>query len=429
MNLPKNTFRKFKAGDPKAMDDVFQAFRRIVFFLITTILASQKDINSAYEATFQKAFQKKAEIQKSKDFQVFLFAIAKTEVTIRVEKTGTSLNLKSETSNDTSNPLDNLLPGSLSKKEKEVLGYRSAFQLSWKEISLLSGLPITEAKQAYFSAKKKVAKTSKIGKTNHQIRKSLFQKIDAISPLVLGFSKKEPRKVFAKPVAVFVVSGILLLALSSLWIYQANTPSPVHFINEQFTSFKDFALEAKSQEEQEKEGDLFLPDLSALSEDEKTYHLEGVEQQKNKDIWFLQANSTAKPVLQNRVAWVKLNKGEDFVLQFDRFFSLSATPLVWQNCDGYYSSDGVSSNYGASIFSPYYTSDMRSPLSETQFYLTQGDKNQPLASLQVPEEKGTSEDSDSQEKADVAAYNDVLRTKISLLKSKLLALYTKTYLG
>ncbi len=154
MKVTKETAKAFIAGDKKAIEEVYTAYHDLLYFVIFSYTKTKEDADDAYEETFLRLLNNKDAIKEPKALQSYLLLTAKS-VAIDIAKKNSKMEYLfsiEEEASPSSEPLDSLLPYTLSKEDKEIIGLRLVFSFSWNEISAILSKPISTLKKQYREA-------------------------------------------------------------------------------------------------------------------------------------------------------------------------------------------------------------------------------------------------------------------------------------
>ncbi|MBO5529008.1 MAG: sigma-70 family RNA polymerase sigma factor [Bacilli bacterium] len=166
MNVSKRTAKLFLQGDEDATSEVYYAYRKLLFFIISNYVDGEQDREDVYQEVFAKVFEHRCDCAKAEGLHYYLCQVAKTTAIDFGRKKSNKIYepFEEETvpSSGDSN-LDSYLDQfSLDPDERAIAGYRFGFGLSWKEIVDLTGIPMSTAKlrckQALGKIKKELEK-------------------------------------------------------------------------------------------------------------------------------------------------------------------------------------------------------------------------------------------------------------------------------
>lgn len=158
MNVSLQTATQFLKGEETAISEVYRAYRKLLYFIIATYVPSKEEAADVYQETFLKVLSKREELKNPAALHTYLCQSAKNCAIDYLKKKQTNLDPELEETlvGEENASLDSLLPFDLTPEEKAIAGYHLGFELSWKEISELTGIPVSTAKLRYASAKKKI---------------------------------------------------------------------------------------------------------------------------------------------------------------------------------------------------------------------------------------------------------------------------------
>ena len=161
MRVSKKIVQLFIEGDKEATGIVFEEYKNLLYFIISTYVSNPTDCDDLLSETFLKAMEHRKEINNTSSLKSYLSSIAKNEAMqfLRKKKEIVSENIDEiYGSNDKKNVLLDLFGPLLTNKETIVVYYRAVFSYSWKEIREETGIPESTAKLLYKNAKEKLRK-------------------------------------------------------------------------------------------------------------------------------------------------------------------------------------------------------------------------------------------------------------------------------
>jgi RNA polymerase sigma factor, sigma-70 family len=161
MNVSIRTATNFIRGDDVAAAEVYQAYRKLPYFIIVAYVKTKEDAEDVYQETFTRVLTNRSTIASPSALHSYLCQTARNCAIDCAKNKEENLNPEVEESlgENEPTPLESLLPLNLSVEEKTIAGYRIGFGLSWKEISELISIPMSTAKLHYHEAKKKIKET------------------------------------------------------------------------------------------------------------------------------------------------------------------------------------------------------------------------------------------------------------------------------
>ena len=164
MNVTNKTAKLFLEGDEEATAIVYKNYRSLLYFIIATYLNPKEDCDDVYQNVFMKILSKRNEVKDPSSLHSYLCAMAKNEAIDYAKKRSRELNsdlLEDICVVNEESQLDYFLPYDLTKEEKTIVGYRLTFDLPWKEVSELVGIPSATAKYRYAQAIDKIKRSLK----------------------------------------------------------------------------------------------------------------------------------------------------------------------------------------------------------------------------------------------------------------------------
>lgn len=158
MNVSKLTAKRFIDGDEGATVEVYQAYKRLLYFIIATYVDKMEDCDDVYQNVFLKILSKRGEISSPSSLHYYLCQTAKNEAIDYAKKSRheeTSDEME-EAIGESESALDYLLPYDLTQEEKAIVGYRVNFGFSHKEIAEMLGTSVPTVKRRYAEALRKI---------------------------------------------------------------------------------------------------------------------------------------------------------------------------------------------------------------------------------------------------------------------------------
>ena len=164
MNVTIKTAKLFLQGDEEAIASVYRSYRSLLYFIIATYLNQKEDCDDVYQNAFMKILAKRNEIKDPTSLHSYLCEVAKNEAIDYAKKLSRERStdaLEEICEDNQPTQLDYFLPYDLTKEEKTIVGYRLTFDLPWKEVSELVGIPSATAKYRYAQAIDKIKRSLK----------------------------------------------------------------------------------------------------------------------------------------------------------------------------------------------------------------------------------------------------------------------------
>ena len=159
MKVSLQTARNFLQGEQKAAEEVYDAYRKVMFFVLSSYLRNVEDIKDAYQEAFARLLEKRSEIKSPQNLQSYFNLIVRS-VGLDMAKKNKPEEMEEGYEVSSSDPvyLDDILPYDLTKEEKMILGGRIVIGYSWEEISSWLDVPISTCKLRYKQALQKARK-------------------------------------------------------------------------------------------------------------------------------------------------------------------------------------------------------------------------------------------------------------------------------
>ena len=163
----KKTISAFFAGEEWASRIVFERYKRLIYFSISTILREKTDIDDAYQEALLRLFANKPEfVNNDSGLACYLVKAAKSVALDMARRSSSSLVFdtteeKCDEPPTASYIISKHLPPTLSETEGEVIAYRATFALSFREISEIMGIPKTTVKRIYRTSMGRIRKENR----------------------------------------------------------------------------------------------------------------------------------------------------------------------------------------------------------------------------------------------------------------------------
>lgn len=157
MNVSEKTAKRFLLGDPNATNEVYGAYKNLLFFVISTYLSQKEDVEDAYQETFLRILASRDRVVSPKALHGYLLTTAK-HVALDMAKAQKGIEPFDEDAAEDvpQGKLDDLLPYDLPFLDRQIIGYRLVFGLPWDEVVDLTGCPMSSAKLRYRQALEKI---------------------------------------------------------------------------------------------------------------------------------------------------------------------------------------------------------------------------------------------------------------------------------
>lgn len=162
MEVSSQVAQAFLKGDPKAVEQVYVAYRRLLYFVIVTIVKNEEDANDVFEELFVSFLSEKARPEDPQRLSSYLTQSAHNAAINFAKKRDALIDYSDlmdvygEEEQDNSY-LQSLLEG-LSDLENIVFTYKIVYDFSFRDISALTGIPRMSVHRLYREALKKAHK-------------------------------------------------------------------------------------------------------------------------------------------------------------------------------------------------------------------------------------------------------------------------------
>jgi len=156
------TAKAFLSGDRAATSEVYLAYRRLLYFIIVSVVKNQEDANDVFDDVFTHLLEEPPKLQDPKKLQSYLCTAARHSAISFAQKRDSLIDYSDlmdvyGTDEKDNGYLQNLLEG-LSDLEAIVFTYKIVYGFSYREISALTGIPRQSANRLYHEAIKKACR-------------------------------------------------------------------------------------------------------------------------------------------------------------------------------------------------------------------------------------------------------------------------------
>lgn len=159
MKVSYVTAKKFLQGDEEAIGEVYRSYRSLLYFIIASYLKSKDDCEDIYQETFLAILKNRSSLKEPSSLHRYLCETAKNKaIDFARKQSGIESEelFEEEIAAGKETRIDEFLPSDLTYQEKQVVGYRILFGLSFKDISELLNIPIPTLKSRFARAKEKI---------------------------------------------------------------------------------------------------------------------------------------------------------------------------------------------------------------------------------------------------------------------------------
>lgn len=144
MNVSLTTAKEFIAGDAAATQEVYLAYRKLLYFVIVTIVGNEEDAKDVYQDVFLNLLSHRGAITDPKNLHSYLVAMAKNAAINYVKKRDSLVEYSSlldfygeeERHNSYLQDLNTFL----SDRENIVVTYRLAYGFTIREVATLTNV-------------------------------------------------------------------------------------------------------------------------------------------------------------------------------------------------------------------------------------------------------------------------------------------------
>lgn len=159
MNVSIEVARRMVDGDEKAFEEVYFAYRRLVFYICLGYMGEREDAEDAFQDCFACLWANRGRIESAKALHSYIVRLARSRCLDALRKKREQLGLEADLipSFDPKR-LDYLLPNSLSPEQKAMISLRIGFGLKYKEVGEAMGLSESYAKKKCLEALRQAKK-------------------------------------------------------------------------------------------------------------------------------------------------------------------------------------------------------------------------------------------------------------------------------
>jgi RNA polymerase sigma factor (sigma-70 family) len=162
LRIPLSTARRFIAGDEKAATEVYLSSRKLLYFIIRSIVIGKEDADDIYQDVFVRILQNRSAIRSPNHLERYLAATAKNMALNYVHRRASLIDyaesMDGYEGDDRPNAyLQSFFPF-LTARENAVLVYKLEYGFSLREIGTLMDISRQTADVAYKRAIQKIKK-------------------------------------------------------------------------------------------------------------------------------------------------------------------------------------------------------------------------------------------------------------------------------
>jgi RNA polymerase sigma factor (sigma-70 family) len=171
LNVSQSTARRFIEGDEDAFNEVYSAYRKLLYFIIGSIVGNKEDAQDVFQEVFLNVYKNRSNIKKSGDLHWYLVQSARNEALSFVKKRDALLDytpfLDEEGSEESKENLflEEMVQG-LETKEALAVTYKIEWGFSFVEISSLTGITRQSVAKYYRSGIAKLK--ARYGEEKHE---------------------------------------------------------------------------------------------------------------------------------------------------------------------------------------------------------------------------------------------------------------------
>lgn len=144
VNVSLGVAKKFIEGEPSAIQTVYLSYRKLLFFIIVSIVKNESDANDVYQDVFTELLQKPNAIQDPKNLHSYLINSAKNAAINFVKKRDALIDYQSlldfYANEEQDNPYLQEVTEGLPSLEAVVVIYHLNYGFSFVEIAKITNL-------------------------------------------------------------------------------------------------------------------------------------------------------------------------------------------------------------------------------------------------------------------------------------------------
>jgi RNA polymerase sigma-70 factor (ECF subfamily) len=162
LHIPLSTARGFLAGDVNATSEVYLSCRKLLYFIIRSIVANKDDADDIYQEVFANVLANRSAIKSPYNLERYLVRCAQNAALNFIKKRESLIDyselMDAYGEDDHKNSyLQEFMPF-LTDLENAVSVYKIEYGFSYREIATFTGVSRQTANNAYKSAVKKIKK-------------------------------------------------------------------------------------------------------------------------------------------------------------------------------------------------------------------------------------------------------------------------------
>ncbi len=169
VKLPLKVSYGFVSGDEASIQEVYVAYRKLLFFIIVSIVKNEEDAKDLLQETFLKAIENRRSIANPKFLDSYLTATARNLALNFAQKKRPEVSYEDLEEVYGEEEKDNVylqeMNAYLTDKENIVILYKIEYGYSFRAIAALTGIPVSTVALRYKAALAKAK--AHYGGTNH----------------------------------------------------------------------------------------------------------------------------------------------------------------------------------------------------------------------------------------------------------------------
>jgi RNA polymerase sigma-70 factor (ECF subfamily) len=156
VKLPLKVTCGFVSGDEESIQEVYYAYRKLLFFIIVSIVKNEEDAKDLLQETFLKAIENRRSIANPKYLEAYLTATARNLAINFAKKSKPDVSYEDLEEVYGEEEKDNAylqeMNAYLTDKENIIILYRIEYGYSFRAIADLTGIPVSTVVLRYKTA-------------------------------------------------------------------------------------------------------------------------------------------------------------------------------------------------------------------------------------------------------------------------------------
>ncbi len=162
MKVSDRVASAFLLGEDAAVSEVYLAYRKLLYFIIITIVKDEEEAKDVFQETFLRALEGRSRVRDPRNLEAYLTSTARHLAINRAKQRKPEASYEDIEELYGEEEKDNLylqeMNPFLTDKESLVAIYRFEYGYSFADIRRLTGMPISSAKRHCKEAVRKIKK-------------------------------------------------------------------------------------------------------------------------------------------------------------------------------------------------------------------------------------------------------------------------------